>query len=113
MIEVLSTFILILPILAGGYVFLGMTGLLFPINIVLVPLGYRFSSCPNCPEFGIEKMDKFVCSLCDEEKYVYWRKYSNDLEDVTVCYTCYEDKLEIGSEVEDIKRIQDNGGDKE
>jgi hypothetical protein len=36
------------------------------LNIITVPLGYEYSSCPYCPEFGIQKIEYSECDNCGE-----------------------------------------------
>jgi hypothetical protein len=57
MIGIVQNIILVSPIILISYLFLGMSGLLYPVNYILVPLGYRYHSCPFCPDFGFESID--------------------------------------------------------
>ena len=58
------------PLVVFGLV-LGLFFLMTPfsnvLNVVTVPLGYEFSSCPNRPEFTIEKITYHECAQCGEE----------------------------------------------
>ena len=37
------------------------------LNIITVPLGYQFQSCPYCPDFGIKKITYTDCENCGSE----------------------------------------------
>jgi len=37
------------------------------LNIITIPLGYAFSSCPYCPEFAITKLETHECVECGKE----------------------------------------------
>ncbi len=37
------------------------------LNLITVPLGYEYSSCPYCPEFGVKKIEYEECDNCGEE----------------------------------------------
>jgi len=50
-------------LLVGGLLF-AMTPLSNVVNIVTVPLGYEWSSCPFCPAFSIEKIEWAECDNC-------------------------------------------------
>lgn len=58
------------PIVVIGLV-LGLFFLMTPfsniLNAITIPLGYEFSSCPNCPEFTIEKITYHECAQCGDE----------------------------------------------
>lgn len=57
---------------ALGVVFLGivaltmfaMTPLSNVLNVVTIPLGYEWQSCPYCPAFGVEKITHAECVTC-------------------------------------------------
>jgi len=42
------------------------------LNVITVPLGYEWQSCPYCPEFGIEKITKADCDHCGDEHVENW-----------------------------------------
>jgi len=68
------------------------------LNVVTVPLGYEYSSCPYCPEFGITKIEYENCDHCGEE---HGRGYSGaaayrDGEEYVFCSNdCLDDWKEV------------------
>lgn len=44
-----------------------MTPISNVLNVITVPLGYEYSSCPFCPEFGIKKIEYVDCDNCGDE----------------------------------------------
>ena len=49
----------------------GLFFLMLPIsnvlNLITIPLGYEYSSCPHCPAFGVTKIEYEDCDHCGEE----------------------------------------------
>lgn len=64
--EAFTFFPLIVIALVLGLFFL-MTPFSNVLNVITIPLGYEFSSCPNCPEFTIEKITYHECAECGDE----------------------------------------------
>jgi len=57
--------------LASGAVALGTLFVISPasniLNLITVPLGYEWSSCPYCPDVGVRKITYSDCAVCGSE----------------------------------------------
>lgn len=42
------------------------------LNIITVPLGYEWQSCPYCPDVGIKKITTTECEHCGDEHAENW-----------------------------------------
>lgn len=62
----ISVFGSLVVVFIVGALFL-MTPVSNVLNVVTLPLGYEYSSCPNCPEFGITKLEYHDCAQCGAE----------------------------------------------
>lgn len=50
----------------GGTLFL-MLPVSNVLNVITVPLGYEYSSCPYCADFGLRKIEYGDCDNCGDE----------------------------------------------
>lgn len=58
-------------VLLAGLVFL-VSPLSNVLNVVTVPLGYEWQSCPNCMDVGIRKIERTQCDNCGTEHVTNW-----------------------------------------
>jgi len=49
-----------------GFLLFAMTPFSNMLNVITVPLGYEWQSCPFCPEFGVEKITYTDCANCGD-----------------------------------------------
>lgn len=50
-------------LVVGGFVFLTLP-ISNVLNVITVPFGYEYSSCPYCPDFGVKKIEIVACENC-------------------------------------------------
>jgi len=62
----ISPLTLLIVGITGGTIFL-MTPLSNILNVITVPLGYEYSSCPYCPVFHVRKIEYDECDNCGKE----------------------------------------------
>lgn len=74
-----------------GFMIFSMTPLSNILNVVTVPLGYEWQSCPNCPSFGIEKITYTDCANCGETVAENFSRSTSPAGESTWYYFCDSD----------------------
>jgi len=74
----------------GMIVFLA-TPLSNVLNVVTVPLGYEWQSCPYCPDFGVEKITYTECANCSREITENFSRGRSPAGESTMYHFCSND----------------------
>ena len=74
-----------------GFVVFAATPFSIVLNVITVPLGYEWQSCPYCPTFGIERITYTECANCGTEITKNFSRGRSPAGDSTMYHFCDND----------------------